>query len=96
MKGDLLTSYPSLVDDASKAIGGEEQHKLTEAEMPRHRHVVYPHAGVVVGPPGAHRGAGSEDPHPTSKTDGTTNEAGGSQPHNIRPPFVALYYCIKD
>jgi hypothetical protein len=76
--------------------GGEEKHTLTIAELPSFSLDVYPHAGVIVGTGGKFPGAGSNDPNPPSRTDGRTSAIGGGQPHNIMPPFVALFYCTRE
>jgi hypothetical protein len=93
--GRQLTGRPSFAEDPSASVGGEEQHTLTVAEMPQHSHQVYPHAGSIIGASGRFPGAGSADPNLTSRTDGRTDAAGGGQPHNIMPPFIALVYCRK-
>lgn len=79
----------------AKTKGGEENHVLTVAEMPPHSHAVYPHAGVIVGTGGSHPGAGSADQTPTSRTNGDTSVVGGGTPHNTMPPYVALFYCVR-
>ncbi len=80
-----------------RGLGGEEMHKLTPSEMPSHQHgenrVV-----IRTGPPGsgpyywftAHderRGLFFQIDPP---------QAGGDQPHNNMPPYIALYFCKKE
>ena len=73
--------------------GGEEQHKLTKPEMPKHSHSLYEskreqrqdEGGGVF----ALAGQGNVPPYETTAQ-------GGSEPHNNMPPYVALYYCKKD
>jgi microcystin-dependent protein len=97
MNGKDLTDYSSFKDDPLKAVSGEEMQVLTEVELPAHRHGVYRHAAER-SPSSGLQGAGSADTNPPSNVrDGwESGSAGGNQPHNIMPPFVALYYCIKE
>jgi len=67
--------------------GGEEMHKLTIAEMPRHSHSYTKY---------------DEGPNNTGDNDdfqgfinANTSETGGDQPHNNMPPYYALAYIIK-
>lgn len=69
--------------------GGEESHKLTILEMPKHAHSI-----------SAIRGSGGNS-KVLSSWGGTTvyeatNPAGGDQPHNNMQPFYTLRYCQKD
>lgn len=73
--------------------GGSSRHRLTVAEMPSHNH------GFVDRYPG--RSAPVQDNGETSKEvieidrSAVTERNGGGLPHENRPPFVALRYCIK-
>ena len=90
-----------LTDHSVGVVGGEEKHKLTGAEIPNHSHSVYQHAGYhwpdipneqkTQPNQGAHGGDTTTFVH-----GGTTGTWGGDLPHNTMPPFVALYYCIKE
>jgi len=78
--------------------GGEESHKLTEDEMPSHKHRTVEAGdtsnsswGVGDGMNGRH-GVRWQNPHATSNT----APIGGGKSHNNMPPFVVLLYCIKE
>ena len=98
--GDGLT--PRNVKDK----GGEEMHKLEFAEMPSHGHRISTNNESNI-----HDGlGGSSEPHGILSTFADIPDkpgwpavlpkmlenTGGDQPHNTMPPFVALYYCIKE
>ena len=88
-------------------VGGEESHRLTEAEMPAHQHYLPnlrlaweespPADGFT---PGYAFSDGNDPgriwvggaPNPSRQT---TDTIGGGQPHNTMPPFVALTPCVK-
>ena len=68
------------------ATGGEAKHTLTENEMPSHYHLIAMNqAGESEywGP----MGAVMQDGHIAN----TTKPAGGDQPHNNMPPYIAVY-----
>lgn len=67
--------------------GGEEEHVLTESEMPSHRHSVsYNSSRSPVGPTRREVVGG---------TTFNTGYAGGDAPHNNLPPYMALAWFIK-
>jgi hypothetical protein len=75
--------------------GGEEQHKLTIAEMPKHKHIWN---NVKNDRPDDYGFGGSEkNIYMSSRSfiDDISQEQGGGQPHNNLPPFVALLFCEK-
>lgn len=74
-------------------LGGAETHRLTESEMPKHRHTI--HLSNDDG-----NGSGIDAANNNANA-GVANrkrivEAGGSQPHNNMPPYVALFFCKKE
>ena len=73
--------------------GGDEMVTLTVAQMPRHDHAAT--SVPDVNAPGSNgflvRGFGG-----FRLPDSQVSEAGGSQPHNNMPPYIALYFCKKD
>jgi hypothetical protein len=85
-----------------RSTGGEENHVLTVNEIPPHEHRVYRHAAgeeFHVGappPPGFVGGAGSADNYTFVKDTWMTGPTGGGQAHNTMPPYVALFYCIRN
>lgn len=68
--------------------GGEQKHLLTIDEMPRHDH-----GGGAVGTRD-HAGL-DNSAHGVANDIKPLESQGGGQPHNIMPPFIALYYCKK-
>lgn len=71
---------------AAGATGGEAEHTLTENEMPSHYHLIAMNqAGESEywGP----MGAVMQDGYVAN----TTKPAGGDQPHNNMPPYIAVY-----
>ena len=79
------------------STGGEEQHKLTESEMPSHRHDL-----LKGGPSSTGGGRTQADPDfyyawADPKTDNQyywqsyTSFMGGSKPHNNMPPYLTVY-----
>ena len=70
---------------AAGTTGGEETHKLTVDEMPRHRHTII--------------GYSFQDSDSSTISFGklnssesqNTNSAGGDKPHNNMPPYISVY-----
>lgn len=72
------------------ATGGEAQHSLTIAEMPAHEHGIGTYGLVSAAGGNVYGLHGSYDA-------GTyTKPSGGGQPHENRPPYLALLYCKKN
>jgi len=68
--------------------GGADEHQLTEAEMPSHNH-----PSRFTGPTSA-EGGGKARTSYAGETQSSFN-AGGDQPHNNMPPFLAVSFIIK-
>lgn len=76
--------------------GGEEQHRLTVDEMPKHKHIW---KGVSVDKQDEYGFEHSEhNVYLSSKDviDNISQPEGMDQPHNNMPPYVALLYCEKE
>jgi len=82
-EGQFLVSAGGTGDYALGATGGEEEVTLTEAQMPSHNH------GFIY----ANNRAAGTSPGPTNvgeSTDQWILDAGGDEPHENRPPFLAV------
>lgn len=83
--GRMLIGADSIAYPAG-STGGEAEHTLTENEMPSHYHLIAMNqAGESEywGP----MGAVMQDGYVAN----TTKPAGGDQPHNNMPPYIAVY-----
>jgi hypothetical protein len=79
-----------LTDFLAQAVGGEEMHRLTVSEMPSHTHSISRRAQ------GGNNNIAFFDGETALDDKPSTGAQGGDVPHNNMPPFVALYYCIKE
>lgn len=79
-------------DDSFKTIGktgGEKTHKLTNAEMPRHRHTFGIFGNDSSGLSSSKVGAATDYGYYAGDTK-TMNYEGGDQPHNNLQPYVTV------
>jgi len=89
---DMRTRVPigSGTGYAYASSGGEEEHTLTEAEMPSHSHIYTPPIfNVDIEAPGAPDPLAAGIGIPTS-----TSSTGGGDPHNNMQPYLVLNYYI--
>lgn len=95
---DNLRIYPSFAENERLAIGGEEMHLLTLAEMPAHTHANGNHIFLLQSDGNRTIGNAGDFTRgePNLHTVGRILSEGGNQPHNNLPPFISLYFCIKD
>lgn len=73
---------------AAGATGGEFNHLLAASEMPTHTHTVK--EGSRTGTPGGTLTSGDDETNSVA-SEQTSGSAGGGQPHNNMPPYVAVY-----
>ena len=86
------------------SIIGENQHTLTESEMPVHTHTQQPHQHTYTGATITPTAAGLEPalaslvaplPSVTGLTTAVNDNAGGDSPHNnIQESLQVLYYLV--
>jgi microcystin-dependent protein len=81
------------------ARAGEEAHTLTQSEMPAHTHTISGRAAANTGSPDDALWAGSTETAFAASSDTTMSPsavsiAGGSQPHENRPPFLAVQFAM--
>jgi hypothetical protein len=80
------------------SIGGEEEHLLSKAEMPKHDHSNSPFVFLMQSDSNwtTRDGGDQTSNEPNLHTVGRINVEGGDKSHRIIPPYIALYYCKKD
>jgi len=83
--------------------GGEARHTLTEAEMPNHSHLMVYWRAWTRGRGLGEYQASQDDAGNLLMTNAQTQfsensilATGGDQPHENRPPYLALLYCQKN
>ncbi len=103
--GQWLKVYPSYADDPQNAVGGEEQHSLTEAEMPSHSHIEpSPEAAdglertgdiITQGALNGEANVGTGNRHRMERQSRMKlfGPRGNDAPHNNMPPYIALHFC---
>lgn len=74
--------------------GGEERHRLTTNEMPSHRHS-YGYRGADIDDDWKGQNNLYSVSHTVDWNSSTTYNTGGSQPHENRPPYYALFYIMR-
>ena len=88
LNGRNIIGYGSATTtfDTMGEMGGEDEHLLSEAEMPSHTHTYVYGNDASPGPSATNGG---------DETDATTGATGGDTAHNIMDPFIVLRYIIK-
>jgi microcystin-dependent protein len=87
-----FTKSVALSNRTLAQVGGEENHILSIAEMPAHKHRFWQGSADIQG---FEQSSGVDlNPNGTG-TEYNTESIGGTQSHNNMPPFVALNYIIK-
>jgi microcystin-dependent protein len=90
MRGRFVLGFgqgAGLANRVLAAVGGEENHQLTVAELAAHTHASFYQTNAAAGSVGT--GVGSAG---ASVPSGST---GGNTPHNTMPPFLVVTYIIK-
>ncbi len=91
---------PGLSPKTLGEVGGYEQVTLTQNQMPQHTHAVAPAASdaqqTTNRPAGSAPAVGGSYGPATGATgqQAMSTPAGGSQPHENRPPYLVLTWCI--
>ena len=76
--------------------GGEKAHKLTIQEMPKHKHSYsFTGADMAASWDDDNYFYNQSREYPDNTNDKDTNETGGDQPHENRPPYYALSYIMR-
>jgi microcystin-dependent protein len=93
LKGKFVVGYDAADSDynAVAKTGGSKKHILSIAEMPAHRHTPTGGNYMRSGGPGNNFGSTGS----TFSAETQTEETGGGQEHENRPPFYTVVYMIK-
>lgn len=105
MEGLFIFGATTAAPYEAFSTGGSTEHTLTEEELAPHTHSNEPHQhlynqptfGVDIESVGVPDPTGVGNPPFVSETSSNNiiiNSAGGGQPHNNMPPFVAMNYAI--
>jgi microcystin-dependent protein len=91
LKGRFIVGYDSGDSDYNQIgkSGGAKTVALTEAQMPVHSHY-----GHVTQGSNTWRGGGDSSGTNATSVPGNTNNKGGGQPHENRPPYYTLAYIM--
>jgi len=82
------------INIALGSTGGEDEHTLTDDEMPTHVHGPPSGSTLFLGVTPAALTVGLDGPSLGSSFD-ETGEAGGGDPHNNMPPYIGCYVYIS-
>ena len=94
LSGRFIVGYQNSDPDYGTIgnTGGEKEHTLTIDEMPTHSHTL----NTPIQTPDTDRGVGNSSQWSIDVVGNyATNEQGGDQPHENRPPYFVLAYIIK-
>ena len=81
---------------AAGTTGGEAEHTLTEAEMPRHRHDFHAsYSDVATGSEVNGKILAGGDSNTFLWNFAKTTESGWNAPHNNMPPYLAVYMWAR-
>lgn len=94
--GNALTDYRAYSDDPIEAIGGYETVILEETQMPSHSHSHNDEYAELRGLPDRLDSDGGDVGIVVTNVNKETGEVGDGLPHDNLPPFIALYFCIKE
>jgi microcystin-dependent protein len=87
LRGRFIYGYGKNSADKVDKKGGEEKHKLTIKEMPKHNHE------LSIGDAGNYK-YGKQPNVLNTSSHGNTYKEGGDKPHNNLPPYYVLAYIM--
>ena len=94
LRGRFLSGYSTLDADYNSygKAGGEKQHRLTLEEMPKHKHK---YTLFTTGNNDYNRFSNKNNTDSPTDEVRESQEAGGGQPHENRPPYYTLAYIMR-